>query len=241
MICPRFKSNLLCAIALGAMSLPGCMTMMQQIKGSGVSTTETRAVGPFTEIEASHAVQLHVVIGTPASVEVTTDDNLQPHVITEVSGSKLKIKMDAGTTTQIGVKVRVVTPTLTELDTSGAVTAKVTDLKTDKFKLELSGASKCTINAMTDRFDAELSGASHCTLTGRTDRLTVKCSGASQFMGADFPSQSVDAEAGGASTIEVQASDELKAEASGASHVRYVGSPPKLKKEASGASSIGPK
>lgn len=228
-------------VALGAMATPGCMSMMQHVQGSGVSRTESRSVGPFSEIEASHAVQLQVVIGTPASVEVTTDDNIQQHVLTEVSGSKLKIKMDAGTTTKIGVNVRVVTPTLTELEASGAVMAKVSDLKTDQFQLELSGASKCTINAMTERFSADLSGASQCTLTGRSDRLKVKCSGASQFHGTEFPARSVDADANGASTIEVQATDELTAEASGASHVRFVGSPARLKKSASGASSIGPK
>lgn len=237
----RVGFRLLTVIAVSAMAMPGCMSMMKTVQGSGVSKTESRAVGPFSEIEAGSAVQLQVTIGSPPGLEVTTDDNLQQHVITEVSGSKLKIKMDVGTTSKIGVHVKVVTPTLTELEAGGAVTAKVSDLKTDQFKLELSGASKCTINAMTDKFTANLSGASQCTLTGRTEKLKVKCSGASQFTGMDFPARTVDADASGASTIEVQATDELSAEASGASHVNYTGSPAKIKKEASGASSIGPK
>lgn len=237
----RVGSRLMTVVAVSAMSMSGCMSMMKTVQGSGVSRSESRAVGSFSEIEAGSAVQLQVTIGSPPSVEVTTDDNLQQHVITEVSGSKLKIKMDVGTTSKIGVNVKVVTPTLTELEAGGAVTAKVSDLKTDQFKLELSGASKCTINAMTDRFTADLSGASQCTITGRTEKLKVNCSGASQFTGTDFPAHTVDADANGASTIEVQATDELSAEASGASHIRFAGSPAKVKKEASGASSVGPK
>jgi hypothetical protein len=214
----RFPAGLIAACLL-PLILSGCMA---QVRGSGVPKTEKRDVADFTEVEVSGAVQLDLTVGPATSLEVTADDNIVPHVVTDVKGGRLKVYVDASTSTSLGVKVKATAPALNAFDGSGATKTTLTGVKGKQFKLDLSGASKCT-------------------LTGEADRLTVDCSGASNVDAAGLTAQAVDATVSGASTAEVRATKELKAEASGASTVRYVGSPDKLEKHASGASTIAPK
>lgn len=71
--------------------------------------------------------------------------------------------------------------------------------------------------------------------------LNAEASGASRLIATDLIADDVKANASGASTIEVTAIRELAADASGASSIRYGGSPEKVKPNASGASTVGPK
>jgi hypothetical protein len=203
--------------------------------------TETRSVSTFNQIEVSHAIQLDVQIGPTTSVEITTDDNLMPHVKTSVAGNRLKVMMDTNTSTRIGVRVKVTTPELTALSGSGATSSTVASLEAKRFRLDLSGASTAILSVAAQNFEADLSGASRCTLSGSAERLVVECSGASHFAASTFDAHAVEVEASGASTAEVKASNELTADASGASTILYGGSPAKVRKDESGASSVTPK
>ena len=88
--------------------------------------------------------------------------------------------------------------------------------------------------------DVKLSGASHSTFAGASKQLAIECSGASHINAARLTAKTVTADLSGASTAHVNATEELEAEASGASTLRYVGQPAKLDKEISGASTVAP-
>jgi hypothetical protein len=191
------------------------------VQGSGVKKTEKRAVGPFTAIEISGAVQLEFVVGKEASVEITTDDNLLPLVVTEVEGGTLKIQPTGSTSTQIGVVARVTAPQLTALKASGATGSTVTGLKEKAFHLAISGASRTT-------------------LSGSAERLDITCAGASHVDGTNLESPSVHLDVSGASTVDLGTSRSLSGSVSGASTVHYQGSP-ENKLSVSGASSAKPK
>src|SRR2546423_1926364 len=123
----------------------GALSALPPVPGSGVAKTEARTVADFTEVEVGSAVRLDLTVGPSRGVEVTADDNLVPHVITEVSGGRLKIYTDANTTTKIGITVKATTPTLKAVEGSGASTATVAGVQADRFRLGLSGASTCTL------------------------------------------------------------------------------------------------
>ena len=83
-----------------------------------------------------------------------------------------------------------------------------------------------------------LSGASTLELRGSASNLKVSASGASHARLDQFNSKSAVVDASSASHISLNVADKLEAEASGASHVRYLGQPQVLKLHSSGASSI---
>ena len=78
-----------------------------QLVGSNNAETEAREVEGFAEISVGGAIKLDVTIGPAISISVTADDNILPHVKTEVSGDRLKIYVDESYSSKLGVKVQL--------------------------------------------------------------------------------------------------------------------------------------
>jgi len=194
------------------------MTNLTGIRGSGNAKTETRNLSGFKGIKAGGAVKLEVAVQKDFGVTVETDDNLLEYITTEVSGDTLIIgSKDRISPTLISVKVSM--PELTGLDVSGATTAMVNGAKTDSLKLEASGASKVKID-------------------GEVKTLEIDASGASGIDAENLLAENAQAEASGASSSIVNASNQVEAIASGASTVTYMGNPTNITQNSSGASTI---
>jgi hypothetical protein len=84
-----------------------------------------------------------------------------------------------------------------------------------------------------------LSGASNIDIKSpsNSQALNVGVSGASNFRGRNLTAKKADLDASGASHIEVEVTDVLRADASGASSIDYYGNP-KAKTGSSGASHV---
>jgi hypothetical protein len=222
---PRFATFL--AAAMSIFLLAGCGAdsftftgfSSSTIHGSGVAKTETRPVADFSEFDVSAAMNVELTVGPETKLEITADDNLLPHLKSEVVNGRLKLYFDASNSSKIGVKIKASTPSLKAYHGSGATSATVAGVKAEAFKLNLSGASKCTV-------------------AGSVDRLAIECSGASRANAVKLVARSVKADASGASTADVHAAESLDADASGAATIVFSGSPATLKKDASGASTI---
>lgn len=123
---------------------------------------------------------------------------------------------------------------------SGATKIDVTELKVDNLSVESSGAANTniqTLNAQQVRID--LSGASNFNVkkSGAVQQLNVVASGASNYRGKPLFVAGANAQASGASNIDIQVSEKLHAIASGASNINYYGSA-KVTVDISGASHV---
>ena len=189
------------------------------IKGSGTAKSETRNVTGFDEIEANGAVNLAISFGAEYQVKIEADDNLLEHVTTEVNGDTLVIGSKDHINPKSKINVTITMPGLERLEVNGASTGEIAGLKGDKLALALNGASTLRIE-------------------GEVGELDVTASGASSINAEGLKAENADANASGASKITVNAAGDLKAEASGASSVTYIGDPRSLKQNSSGASSV---
>lgn len=189
------------------------------IQGSGTAKSETRALTGFKEIKAGGAVNLDISFKPEYSVSIEADDNLLEHITTEVNGDTLVIGMKDNINSKNKINVRITMPELTDLDISGASTGNVAAVKGEKLVVGLSGASKLKIDGEVRQFNARAGGASNI------DAANLKV-------------ENADVDSSGASGITVNASGDLKAGASGASSVTYIGDPRSLKQNSSGASSV---
>jgi hypothetical protein len=215
------KFNFAGYIALLIISLFASCSLnnMGGIKGSGNVKTETRNVSGFKEIKAENAVNLEITVQKDFALTVEADDNLLEHVKTEVSGGTLKISTVDNISLKNKINIKISLPELTNLDVSGASTAKISNVKTDSLKTNASGASKIKVDGEVKSFEATASGASGIDAEG-------------------LKTENAKADASGASSITVSPTGDLDAEASGASTVIYTGEPKNIKQNASGASSI---
>lgn len=190
-----------------------------KIKGSGNVKTETRDLKDFDSLDVGGVFEVVATAGNSYSVEVEADDNLLEHINTEVDGSVLRISLDRRVSTSSPMRIRISAPNIESLEASGASNVKLSNVTGDQFRLESSGASKVNI-------------------AGAVKELRVRMSGASRVAADGLTTVDANIEASGASNLVVNASNELRVIASGASSIKYVGSPANVVKETSGGSSV---
>ncbi len=229
------------AVVLGGLGSPSFAddntTTGEKLVGSGNAATEAREVEEFTEISVSTAIKLDVTVGPAIAIAVTADDNILPHVKTEVVSGRLKLYVDTSCSSKLGVKIQLATPALRGLRGSGAAKITVADASGERFRLGLSGASQCRWKGGVDALVLKIDGGSQATVSGSAGRLDMNCSGASKVNAQELTAKTAKVVISGASTARVNASEDLDVNASGASTLKYAGQP-KVEQNVSGASRV---
>jgi hypothetical protein len=126
------------------------------------------------------------------------------------------------------------------MEASGAVKVQFSQLTMERVNMGVSGAANVGIqyiNAKEQRYG--ISGASVMEIKEDSfgDRLDVDASGASKFSGEKLVVKKAALNASGASHINATVTESLNADASGASNITYYGSP-RSKTKATGASHV---
>jgi hypothetical protein len=227
---------------------------------------QQRKVPSFTAISVSSAIDLYLTQSNKNEVAVSaTNDEIRDHIITEVVGGTLIIRLgDKGTWFSwrkwgnYKTKAYVSIKDIDALTASGASTVHlVNTIESPKMRIKLSGASdfKGNIKAgvlmyqltgasdykgevIANSIDIDGSGASSIELTGNVDDLAVEVSGASDAKLYNLTAKGAILRASGASNIGVTVTEILRANSSGASDINYKGNPNVKESNTSGASSI---
>lgn len=236
------KHSILVLLVVGAL-LAACtvpIPVINTLRGSGNTVTETYDFSDFDKVVISHAFEAEITAADTYQVEVTVDDNLVEHLRVEQEGDTVTIgfapNLVVTNTTQ---EVRITLPRLVGLEASGASRVDVSGFKTsDNVRVNVSGASTARGDMETGDLNADVSGASTLTLEGSGKNLRVNASGASTADLDNFAVNDASVEASGASRANVNVSGTLDANASGASSIRYSGDPTLGNIDESGASSV---
>lgn len=198
-----------------------------QIHGNGNVTTQSRSVSNFKSIDASSAVNVYITQDSAFSVKVTVDENLQQYIEVYEQNGVLHIHQADNTSLDVtgDMKIYVSAPLFEKLEASGAsnITGEKKISSDSKLIVEASGASSISLDIKAPSAEVEVTGASNVTLTGETKTLSIEGQGASHAKCFELMAENVDVDVSGASNADVFASVGLKAEASGASDVRYKG------------------
>jgi phage shock protein PspC (stress-responsive transcriptional regulator) len=206
--------------------------------------TRTLQVSGFTKIDASSAYRVNIAPGKDYAVQVVGHTR-------DLDDSKMSVENGTLKLNQKGkicffcwndaITVTITTPALDSIKGSGAVDYTVGSFSGTDFNIDLSGASKASIESLTENSTmVELSGASSATLSGKSKTLNLDLSGASKFNGSNLVVDDATVDASGASHAEINATKTLSADASGASSIVYKGNPKIDKQDESGSSRIRP-
>lgn len=220
----------------------GCAPLFQQtVRGSGQIEERDVVLGDVTEVSIGSALNAEVVPGEDASVTVRADDNVMNRIEVDERGRRVEIRLERGIRLRAAtVEIVVALPDLTRVGASGAADVEVAEgFDARELRVSASGASDVRGVIEAAGLDVSASGSSNVTLSGDAERLQARASGASDV---DLRQLSVDGdarvEASGTSDVAVRVAGALEARASGASGVRYAGSPGDLTTQISGASSV---
>ena len=214
----KTKLLFIIGLACAALMLNGCHLLKDAVKGSGKAKTESRTVTAFSKVEVAGEGNVEITIGTTPSVEITTDDNLLPLITTKVDGDTLKIEQKKPLAPKAGVKIKIVTTSLTELAMAGSLETTIANLNEKSLKCTIAG-----------------SGSLKATGTATTQEFTVAGSGKFNCLG--LKGEDVKVEVAGSGTANVSASKTLKVEIAGSGDVSYVGEPT-IEKDIAGSGSV---
>lgn len=190
------------------------------VRGSGNSSTTRRAVSFFDSINVDGPVDVFVSAGLrELSVEVSGDNNLHSHLITETRGKTLYLSQRGAVCPKKGLKVSVFTDTIRTIDAAGTSTVKVSGLTNSHLLVRIKGS-------------VDLRGI------GETEKLVVEARGAADLNLRALKARFVTISATGSSDAVVYASNVLYAKVEGAGDVTYYGNPPVVFKKISGAGDL---
>ena len=252
------KSLVLTIIALTTILTSSCATSVRT--NGNVVTKELNDVS-FQKLNICSFFTVKFTQAKQYKVKVTISERFEPYLISKVENGELVIAIDSrsrglNVDEEDMALVEISAPSFRDLELSGAVTMTLEgSWKLEEVSLDLSGASRLTaetllvedltieqsgasrINAVlsVDQLDVENSGASQLTLKSLDQKCghcaTIEVSGASHVNLGKYPFKKVVVDASGASHAKVFPTQRLKAEASGASSIRYVDASKELRKE----------
>jgi hypothetical protein len=188
--------------------------------GSGVASTQTRSLAPFTGVELAGANNVIVEVGATQSVIVHADSNLLGRVTTRVRSGRLVIGTTPGNLnakTPMFVAVRV--PSLDRVRLQGAGNISVTAINSPKLTVALPGSGNIYV-------------------TGTTTKLAVTISGEGTAELSRLIARDAQAALGGDGSIMLTATHSLTARVSGSGTVLYGGDPPHVTQSVTGSGTI---
>lgn len=232
------------AIASSAILFTSCGVNV--LHGEGKKTTQSPTVaGNFdaVDIRISSDVKITVSEGSTAGVRYSGYENIIKHIKTEMNGNTLVIDYDLDDTWNVeadDLKVNITVPVLTAVAVSGAPDVDIEgDVKGEALDIDVSGASSITIeNIHTNRLTADMSGVAGLEIKGGMVRsASYELSGAGKIEAFNLLTEETKASISGTGKGEVNVSQKLVADISGAGAIKYKGDP-QVSKQISGVGSI---
>ena len=205
-------------LALAMLCGAGCDPHDQ---GSGHFAEQLRDIQAIDRVKVSGAIDVFIEVDPAAepSMIVVGDDNLLDRVVDEQSGNRLALEVDGLLMPHHPLEVWLRLPNLRGLDVSGAVRVTAWGI-----------ASK--------RLDVDASGACTVVLAGQVNDLRLEGSGATEVQARALQGGDANVDVSGAGDIGVCVDDALRVDVSGASDVRYFGTPESVEQDVSGAGEL---
>ena len=201
---------------------------------------------PYHSIELRGAARLCLNNGTQQSTMLKTNQITslvyEGGIKAEVRDSVLyletsnQIPMD-----DVMIDFAITSPNVRKLTVYGASkieTAENQVLAQPDFVLDLNGAAQADLHLNVQHLTVEAKGASKLDLEGTAEQVTITIAGAGEVDAEELVTQVMHINCAGASKAEVNVTDELWAQAAGASHISYHGTPSIKQKIAVGGSVI---
>ena len=199
--------------------------------------------GSFNSIKVSSGIYVFLSYADTEVLAVSaSEEKYRNGIKTEITNGVLHIfymgdKIRYGNNSKMNVYVGY--KNLEQLQASGASNIFVAGVMELPFlNVQLSGASQLKGQLKISDLNMKLSGASEAKLLGAVKTINVECSGASDVKAYDLIAENCNVKASGASDVNITVTNDMAANASGASNIYYKGTAELKLKQSSGASSV---
>jgi hypothetical protein len=199
-------------------------------------------VSGFSTVDVSSAFRVTISLGDQEALTIRVNDNLVDRLDVGVSNGTLRIGLRPGLSVRDAtLEADLTAVSISGIQVSGIAQVRLADeLSGQRLRVGISGMGRLEGALRMDSATVGLSGASQLSLTGNLGSAEVVGSGASQIQGDHLEVGSLTIDLSGASIAAMVVTDTIAAKLSGASILRYGGTPRFTSKDVSGASVVEP-
>ena len=191
-------------------------------------STENRSIGSFSGVKAYQGLDVYLKKGDKESVRVEATKGKASDVVTEISGSYLKIHMRDGSHRNTAATVYVTYVKIDKISASAAANVYA-EGPVQASSLEISAASAGSVDITIDaeKLTANASAAGDMELKGKAKSITVLAESAGEIDAFDLEAENVTAHAESSGSVKVSVTKDLVARAESGGGIRYRGNPDK--------------
>jgi hypothetical protein len=235
------KSLRILTIAITILSISACSQaqIRPTVRGNGDVVTKERNTESFTGVRVSSGIDVYIKQGNNESMSVEADENLHEYIITEVRGGVLNVYTDANIREAERKRVYVTMKEVKSVKTSSAGdVVGQTPVKTDRLELSASSAGDIKLEVYAKEIDLNISSSGDMTLSGEADILNGDLSSAGDLNAYELIVKEADLSASSAGNADINVTDRIRARASSAGDINYMGNPKYIDAHSSSAGSI---
>lgn len=235
------KSLRVLTLTIAALSIVACSQaqMRPNVRGNGDVVTKERKTESFTGVKVSSGIDIYLKQGDNESMSVEADENLHEYIITEVRGGVLNVYTDANIREAERKRVYVTMKQVNSVRTTSAGdVVGQTPVKTDRLELSASSAGDIKLEVYAREIDVNISSSGDITLTGEAEKLSGDLSSAGDLNAYDLLVKEADLSASSAGNADINVSERIRARASSAGDINYMGNPKYVDAHSSSAGSI---
>ena len=215
-------------VCLILITLASCVNPFNKtIHGNGHITTTERNIQSVHGVRCAGSYEVQLTQGSPTSVKIETDENLQPYIVTDVNGDGLTIrsKEDVNLDPSQKIKVYITTDRLEEfkLTGSGNVTTQNKFTGGSHLNLDISGSGDMHFDVNTPRIDCNISGSGNMFLSGETKDSKIEIAGSGNYHAENLQSENSTVKIAGTGNAWLFAEQTLDINIAGMGNVNYKG------------------
>jgi len=188
---------------------------------------EEREPGSFSGVRVSEGIDVYLQQGERERVRVEVEGTDPSNILTEISGSYLKIHRKGNVFgNNIEAKVYVTYVNIDKLSASSAGSIYSEDpIQSRNMVISVSSAGSVEVNLDAGSAEVSCSSAGDVELKGKVGNLRLDASSAGEIDAFDLEADEVDAQASSGASVKFNVSRALKAHASSGGSIRYRGNP----------------
>ena len=197
------------------------------VKASGNVASEERSVSKFHSVKLMCNAIINVTQGEVQRVIVKIDDNLFPHLKTEVKQGELIISLSGILTNVTTIEVDIVMSDINTLNVSSPGRIDVQgDINVNNIRLEVNGTGNISININTDFIFSKVVGAGTITVSGTTSTHELEIIGTGLVDASSLSSEKVKAGISNGGSCKIYVKEEIDANTGfGGGNIEYRGTP----------------
>ncbi len=130
------RRSLLCVLAAGALLVTSCTaevrdTPVTSVRGSGNIVTETRAISNVNSLAFSGLGEIIIVQGGSESLVIEAEDNIMPHIRTDVRSGVLQIGFERANWQNVIIPTKTIRFTLSVKDLTAIESSGLGSIQAD--------------------------------------------------------------------------------------------------------------